>query len=117
MQRMFTDKIRVNLNGNIYSGGKKYAGMIEYVSDGGMEFMISSSIKVPRNYTPPQIIQLSFRTPRGSSLNLTCNVLCFLRSEPEDKILTLGMKVLNPPPQYMEFIDALRPGELLRKWK
>jgi hypothetical protein len=117
MQKMFADKIRVNLNGNIYSGGKTYPGIIEHVSNEGMEYMISSSIQVSKDFTPPQIIQLSFLTSLGSSFNLTCNVICFLRPEPEDKTLTMGMKVLNPPPQYMEFIDTLKPGDVLKKWE
>ena len=117
MHRIFTDKLRVNLNGNIYSEGKTYAGNIEYISNEGMEYIISSLIKVAKDFTPPKIMQLSFLTPLGSSLNLTCNVICFSRSEPEDKTLTIGMKVLNPPPQYMEFIDTLKPGDLLKKWE
>jgi hypothetical protein len=114
---MFPDKFRVNLNGNIYSGGKTYAGNIEYISNEDMGYIISFLIKVAKDFTPPQTMQLSFLTPLGSSLNLTCNVICFLRSEPEDKTLTMGMKVLNPPPQYTEFIDTLKPGDLLKKWE
>jgi len=117
MQRMFPDKIRVNLNGHIYSGGNTYAGIIEYISNEGMEYTLCSSIKVSKDFTPPQIIQLNFLTPLGSSFNLTCNVLCFLRPESEDKTLTMGMKVLNPPRQYMEFIETLKPGELLKTWE
>jgi hypothetical protein len=113
---MFPDKIRVNLNSNIYSGGKTYAGIIEYISNEGMEYMISSSIKVSKDYTPPQKIQLNFLTPLGSALNLTCNVICFLRSESEDNTLTMGMKVLNPPQQYMEFLETLKPGDVIKTW-
>ena len=117
MQRMFPDKIRINLNGNIYARGKTYAGKIEYISDESMEHIISSSIKVSKDFTPPQIIQLNILTPLGSTLNLTCNVICFLRSEPEDKTLTMEMKVLNPPPQYLEFIETVKPGDLLKTWE
>ncbi len=117
MQRMFPDKLRVNLNSNIYSGGKTYAGNLEYISNEGMEYILSSSIKVSKDFTPSQIIQLSFQTPLGSSIKLTCNVICFLRSEPEDKTLTMGMKVLNPPPQYIELIDTLKTGDIHKKWK
>ena len=117
MQRIFADKIRVNLNSNIYSEGKKYSGIIEHISNEATEYTISSSIMDSKDFTPPQIIQLSFLSPLGSSLNLTCNVICFSRSESKDKTLTMGMKVLNPPPQYMEFIETLKPGELQKKWK
>ncbi len=81
-----------------------------------MEYIISSSIKAAKDFTPPQIIQLSFLSPSGNSLNLTCNVICFLRSESEDTSLTMGMKVLNPPPQYLEFIKTLQPGELHKQF-
>ncbi len=110
MQRIFSDKIRVNLNGNIYSGGKTFSGLIEYVSNKGMDYMICSSINVSKKFTPPQEIQLSFLTPQGDALNLTCNVICFLRAEHESNTLTFLMKVLNPPRQYMKFIDTLKPG-------
>ncbi len=117
MQKMFPDNIRVNLNGNVYSEGKIYPGIIEYISNEGMEYMISSSIQVSKDFTPPQIIQLNILTPLGNWLNLTCNVICFLRSEPEDKTLTMGMKVLNPPPQCMEFIETAKPGDVVKKWE
>jgi hypothetical protein len=113
---MFSDKNRVNIKGNIYSGGKTYAGIIEYIPNDSMEYIISSSIKVSKDFTPPQIVQLSFLSPSGDLLNVTCNVLYFLRSESKDKRLTMGMKVLNPPPQYLEFIDTLKPGELRKKF-
>ncbi len=116
MQRIFSDKNRVNFNGNIYSAGKTYAGLIEYVSNEGMDYMISSSIIVSKDFTPPQEMQLSFLTPWGNSFNLKCNVICFLRSEHEDNTLTFVMKVLNPPQHYMKFIDTLKPGDLLKKW-
>lgn len=116
MKRIFSDKIRVNFNGNIYLGGNTYAGLIEYVSNEGMDCMISSSIKVSKDFTPPQEMQLSFLTPLGNSFRLTCNVICFSRSEPEDKTLTMEMKVLNPPQRYINFIKTLKPGDLLKKW-
>ncbi len=97
LQRIFSDQIRVNLNGNINSEGKTYPGLIEYVSNEGTDYMISSLIKVSKNFTPPHEMQLSFLTPLGNSLNLTCNVICFLRSEHEDNTFNFVMKVLNPP--------------------
>jgi hypothetical protein len=116
MKRICSDNMRVNLNGYIYSGDETYSGIIEYISNEGMESIISSSIKVSKDFTPPQIIHLNILTPLGSTLNLTCNVICFLRSEPEDKTLTMEMKVLNPPPQYLEFIETVKPGDLLKTW-
>jgi len=117
MQRMFSDKIRVHLNGNIYSGGDTFPGMVEYVCDESMEYMIGSSVEASGNFIPSPIIQLHFLSPSGSTFDLTCNVICFQRSQPGDNTLTMGMKVLNPPPHYMEFIDTLKPGDLSRKWE
>ena len=106
MQRTLTGDIRVNLTGNIYSKGHKHAGIIEHISCDGEEYIMHFSVKDSK-YTPPQAIQLSFLRYPGVILNLTCNVICFSRSEPKDEKLTMAMKVLNTSQQFIEFIDTL----------
>jgi hypothetical protein len=116
MQRIFADKIHLNLNSNIYSEGKKFTGLIEFVSNESMDYMMSSSMSVSEDFTPSQEIKLNFQTPLGNSLDLSCSVICFSRSRSVDNSLTMRMKVLNLPSQYVEFIDTLKPGDLQKKW-
>ena len=116
MEKIFNERVRVNLSGNISSGGKTYEGLIENVSTEGMEYLISSSIKVSKDFIPEKIMEVNFETPSGSILNLTCDVICFLRPEPEERTVVFGMKVQEPPPQYVEFIDTLNPGDVNKKW-
>jgi hypothetical protein len=117
MKKIFTERVRVNLSGNISSGGKTYEGLIENVSTEGMEYLMSSSIKVSKDFIPEKTMEVNFETPSGSKLNLTCDVICFLRPETENKKIVFGMKILEPPPQYVEFIDTLNPGDVNKKWE
>jgi hypothetical protein len=102
-----SNRVICNLNANIISGGKSCGGFIDNVSEDGIEYLITSAIKSSIDFVPEKMITLSFQTPAGKKLNLDCEVKWYIRTAPDDETLTLGMKILNPPATYYEFIQNI----------
>ncbi len=105
-KRLFKRKT-IHLNAMIISGGKTYDGYIENVSEGGVEYLMTSSINAPYDFTPETVIELIFQIPSGKTLHLYCEVKWFLKASLDDKKLNLGIKVIDPPPEYIEFVKTL----------
>ena len=107
MERRLSQRIPVTLDAHVSSGGKTYTGFIENVSKEGVEYLMVSSIEASKDFKPEKIIELYFQIPSGETLNLNCEVQWLLRASPNDKTLTLGMKIIDPPTKYKEFINSL----------
>lgn len=94
------------MNATITSEGNIFDGVIENVSEGGMEYLITSSIMSSGNFTPKKMIKLNFRIPSGESLDLDCEVEWFLKTpQDENKSLILGMKIIDPPEIYRKLVN------------
>ena len=106
----------VNLNSVIISNFSNYLGFIENVSEEGLAY-----IRVERDtftmtlkkFTPEKIIHMILVVPDGVALNLTCQIKwSSLLSPPwplpEDyPMLGIGMKIINPPQKYREYVGNL----------
>ncbi len=112
IERRLSKRISAYINANVFSGGKTYDGSIENVSEEGVEYLMTSLIEAPKNFTPEKIIVLNFQIPSGETLNLYCEVKWFLRTPPFNKKLTLGMKIIDPPPTYKEFVKTLTADKI-----
>jgi hypothetical protein len=102
MERRQSARVPVNLNAKIISEDKVFDGMIENMSEDGLEYFMTSFVKVTSNFTPAKSIKLNFQIPSGEMLNLNCELIWFLETSPDEKLL--GMKVLNPPLTYRKII-------------
>ncbi len=107
MDKRQTHRIECNINANIISGGKACGGFIDNISEDGIEYLLTSAIKSSVDFIPERIITLNFQTPSGKTLNLDCEVRWYLRTTPEDETLTVGMKILDPPSSYQEFLKDI----------
>jgi hypothetical protein len=104
MEKRHSERLLCHLKAKIISAGKTFDGFIENVSEEGLEYLISSLIQVPEDFTPEKMIKLIFQNHSGETINLTCEAKWFLRSSPDSKTLTVGMKIINPPQEYRELI-------------
>jgi len=102
MERRQSKRIPVNLNAKIFSDDKVFEGVIENMSEDGLEYFMTSFIKVSGNFIPPKSIKLNFQIPSGEVLDLNCELIWFLETSPEEKLI--GMKVLDPPLSYREIV-------------
>ena len=107
MERRASERVPFNFDAKITSAGKTYDGCIENVSEGGIEYLMTSLIETPHNFTPDKIIEISFRIPSGAILNLKCRLKWYLEIDPHDRKLMLGMKIINPDRTYKELIRDL----------
>ena len=88
------------------SEGNSFDGVIENVSEDGIEYLITSSIMSSGNFTPKKMIKLNFRIPSGETLDLNCEVEWFLKTpKDKDKSLILGMRIIDPPEIYRKLVN------------
>ena len=111
-----SERFSVNLNSVITSGLRNYLGFIENVSEEGLAY-----IRVERDtfnltlkeFTPEKIINIILVVADGETLNLNCQIKwsSLLSSPwplPQDyPTLGLGMKIINPPKKYREYLETL----------
>lgn len=107
MERRYSKRIPSNLKATIVSEGKRYEGSIENISEGGVEYLLTSLIHVSGEFKPDKEMQLSFQMPSGETLNLTCEVKWYLKDSPEEETMVVGMKIIEPPQEYMELVKHL----------
>lgn len=99
-------RIAVRLEAYIFSGSKTYTGFIENASENGFEFLVVSSIKAAKSFHPEKVVGLYFQIPSGKTLHLYCEVKWYLENS-YDRSVSLGMKIINTPQEYKEFIKTL----------
>jgi hypothetical protein len=111
-----SERFSVNLNSVITSGFRNYLGFIENVSEEGLAY-----IRVERDtfnltlkeFTPEKIINIILVVADGETLNLNCQIKwsSLLSSPwplPQDyPTLGLGMKIIDPPKKYREYLETL----------
>ncbi len=107
IDRRLSQRKSAHINARVFSGGRTYNGFIGNVSEEGVEYLLTSTIKAPKDFTPEKIIVLNFQIPSGETINLYCEVKWFLRTSPYGKTLTLGLKIMDPSPIYKEFVKTL----------
>ncbi len=106
MEKRLSERIPCNLNATIMSEGSIFDGVIENVSEGGIEYLITSSIISSGNFTPQKTIKLNFQIPSGEKLDLECELEWFLRTpEDKDKSMIMGMRIIDPPEIYKDLVN------------
>ena len=87
---------------NVYT----YAGIIENISEDGMLISVSEITNV--NFDIGEKLEIVFQPPSGERLNLHCMVRRFQdRITPQDLKQKIGMEVIDPPPAFRKFINAM----------
>jgi hypothetical protein len=107
MDKRFSKRIPARLEAYIFSGNKTYVGFIENVSEDGFQYLVISQVQAPQEFKPEKIIQIYFQLPSGETLKLFCEVKWYLKNSPDDKTLTLGIRIIDPSPKFKEFIKTL----------
>jgi hypothetical protein len=117
MDNRFYKRTSVNLNARIIADGRSFEGAIENVSEGGVGYIINSSIKDSTDFKPAKKIEISFRTSSGNNINLECEIAWFSRPPAGTTDLALGLKIVDPPSEYKEWITNLTGSSIIKKLK
>jgi len=107
MGKRRSTRVPVSLDTKIILAGKSYDGHITNVSEDGVGCSITSVLKAPEDFIPIKIPELQFDLPSGRKVDLRCELAWFSGTAPDDSRLTIGLRVLEPPPHYREFISTL----------
>ena len=113
--RKLTARTPVNLKAQIISNGETYHGLIQNVSEGGIGYLIESVFEVYRDFAPRKILQVNLRIPSGETLNLNCEIIWCSRKTPDDKRVTIGLKIINPPQKYKKLVKKLKTDYVRKK--
>jgi len=107
MEKRVSERVPYRLDAKIISAGKTYDGVIENVSEGGMEYLMTSLVETSKHFVPEKIIEINFQISSGETLHLKCQVKWYLEVDPHDRKLMLGMKILDPHHKYKELLRNL----------
>jgi len=96
----------VTLKAEIVSCGKSYAGFIENISEDGI-YMITAPTETEISFLTGTTLGLKFQLPSGGTQNLHCKVMWSYKTPPHGLTHSIGMEIINPPPEYKEFLKTL----------
>jgi len=106
MERKCHRRISVNLEAEIITGCKSYAGVIENVSEYGI--CIKTSLSEIVMIIPETTLKVKFKTTE--EINLQCKVVWVLINKIPSSGLRykMGLEIIeSPSPEYKEFIKTL----------
>ena len=110
-ERRKSKRIAFKSNADMKFAGKSYVGTIQDVSEGGVQYILTSFLEVSSDFIPERKNDLVLKDPSGKKYKLQCEVKWYVRGKGKDKSMTLGLKISNPPPKYKELIASLTNGK------
>ena len=107
MEKRRSGRIKINLRAEHISGDEKNGIFIENISESGIQILATPSKKHER-YTPGTDIDLKFLIPSGKAINLHCKIKwAHLKIPPNGMTDSIGLEIIDPPMQFVEFVKAL----------
>lgn len=104
-------RIPVRFMAELLSNEKVYQGEIKDVSQEGLGYLITSQIDTSEGFVPEQVIKISFYTPTNEKLIFDCEMMWFVWNYPDNRNLTLGLKIINPSKEYINLIKTIALGQ------
>jgi hypothetical protein len=110
--------IIVNLEAELIVDGKSYSGIIGSLSENSIYVRITHH-EITHNSPMGINAELTFQLHKGTTLNLPCK-MTWLYEAPQDenvhntgtfsspKYVSMGMEIINPPPEYINLLSNLR---------
>lgn len=107
MERRRHKRIFVDLKASIISDDKPYNGFIENVSEGGIRYLIASTVPDKDKFTSNEIIDLLFSPASDQIMQLKCETVWSKVGVFTGEKISVGMKVIDPPAEYIAWIRSL----------
>jgi hypothetical protein len=101
-------RINYKLKADVTYGSKHAPATIENFSETGI-FKIVFPEKSLINFYPEEIIGVNFQMPLGQEVDLKCEIKWVRIQKGSSLFLkySMGVKIINPPPIYKEFIKTI----------
>jgi len=107
VERRRSNRIAVNLQAQRISGAEKHTVFIEDISERGIHIITAPSVAY-KKYTPGMDINVRFQISASEKITLHCKTRwAYHKMPPEKEIDSIGLEVIHPPAEYIEFIRAL----------
>ncbi|MDQ7786292.1 MAG: PilZ domain-containing protein [Thermodesulfovibrionales bacterium] len=107
MEKRRFKRHRISLKAERISINKNYGVFIENISETGIHILTTHS-QANKVYLPGREIDLNFCLTSGKSFNLHCRVRwAHPKTPPDDLADSIGLEVIDPPVQYIEFVHSL----------
>jgi hypothetical protein len=107
MDARLSGRVIVDLPAEIICGERRYAGSIENLSVEGA-YVVTAPLKSPSGISPDAIIEMRIHLPSGEKLNLNCKIKWSYLTPPHGYTNSIGLEILDPPPEYKEYLKALQ---------
>jgi hypothetical protein len=107
MKNNFNGIPPVNMYARIIFEDKSYDGYIENAALEDDEYLMTFLIKVSKPFTPDKTCEIHVELPSGVKLNLHGETMMYFISLYDSSTEVLGIKIINPPSEYREFIKSL----------
>jgi len=96
-----------NLDAEITTGNKTYAGIIMNLSEEGC-YLVTATSNKDVGFSNHSRLKLKCKLPSGKALNMDCEVKWFQRkTSPYGTSFSMGMEIIDPPLKYKQFIRSL----------
>ena len=109
MERRRSPRKKVQIEANLISGDENFTGKIENVSQHGIyletesQDLLSSSTR----FSSGTEYEVRFRIPEGEETRLRCKVMWSYSAAPHGVTKQIGMEVVFPPPEYIDFCNDI----------
>jgi hypothetical protein len=115
MERRRAERKTVNLETELVSGGKSFAGVIGNVSENGV-YVKTSFTNTAIDFLPTRTLELIFRISSEETMHLYCEIIWLYskkiqhpRLENESVLENdIGMDIKNSPQEYENFLENLQ---------
>lgn len=107
MEKRHSKRITHDLKAEYISGGMSYSGFIENFSEDGI-FIRTAPTKTAIDFSTQSNSELKFQPSSGETLHIHGDVKWFhTEISPHGLIFRIGVKILKPSPQYIEFLKTM----------
>lgn len=106
MKKRVNRRVPVALECELVSGDVHYPAFIENISQDGL-FIRIAYINEKINIAPGEQLKLKIRITSGEIVNVYCSEVWSEKNAPSSQIQISGMKIIDPPEKYREFLSSL----------
>lgn len=107
MEKRASERISDSLDAEVSFDGVSFSGIIMNYSDEGL-FLVSATLYEVDAVDENIEMEVRCTLPSEEKVNLRCRVKwCNKKDSPFGVSMNIGMKILDPPEKYLEFIKGL----------
>ncbi|MEN8262684.1 MAG: PilZ domain-containing protein [Nitrospirota bacterium] len=107
MEKRRSLRKKVRIEASLILEGESFSGAIENVSQHGIYLETDSReiLSISKRFNPGTEYEVRFCVPSGQEVRLRCKVAWSYRAEPHGLTKHIGMDVIFPPPDYIDFCN------------